>query len=317
MLKTRLRVVVLAYDGLCLFEFGIATEVFGLARPEFDDWYDFEITAVEPGPIRGMGGLAIEAPLALDRLAGASLIVIPGWRGLDAPVPDALIHALRQAHAGGARIATICSGAFVLAATGLLDGRTATTHWRYADHLAERFPGVSVDRDTLYSIDGALMTSAGSAAGLDLCLEIVRRDFGAAAANQVARRLVLPAHRDGGQAQFVARPVPRTRPDQLAALLDKLREKLDADWTLSAMARAARTSERTLVRRFREATGQSPLTWLTGERVERAKELLETTDSGLGDIALACGFAAPETFRLHFRRRTGISPGAFRKMYRA
>lgn len=316
MTHPRPRVVVLAYDGLCLFEFGIATEVFGLPRPEFDRWYECEITAVEPGPIRGMGGLVLAAPFALDRLDGASLIVIPGWRGLDAPVPDALVDALRRAHAGGARIATICSGAFVLAATGLLDGRTATTHWRYADRLAERYPALRVDRDTLYSIDGALMTSAGSAAGLDLCLEIVRRDFGAAMANQVARRLVLPAHRDGGQAQFVARPVPRHRPDQLAALLDRMRARLDADWTLAAMAEAARISERTLVRRFREATGQSPLTWLTGERVERAKELLETTDAGLGDIAQACGFAAPETFRLHFRRRTGISPGAFRRMYR-
>lgn len=310
------RVVVLAYDGLCLFEFGIASEIFGLARPEFAHWYEFEITAIEAGPIRAMGGLRIDAPFDLSRLDHAALIVIPGWRGAATDAPPALLDALRRAHDNGARIATICSGVFVLAQTGLLDGKTATTHWKYAETLAARFPAVTVDSATLYSIAGRLMTSAGSAAGIDLCLHIVREDFGPAIANQVARRLVLPAHRDGGQAQFIARPVPRHRADRIAPLLDRLRATLDHDWTLETMAEAAGTSTRTLIRRFRDATAKSPQAWLTAERIERAKELLETTPHTLPDVAMACGFAALETFRHHFRKHTGVSPAAFRRMYR-
>jgi AraC family transcriptional regulator, transcriptional activator FtrA len=312
-------VAILAYDQLCMFEFGIAVEVFGLARPEFADlgWYTHEIVGIEPGPFRSTGGISIDAPYALDRLAEAGLIVVPGWRGAKSPVPEPLLETLRAADARGARIATLCSGVFVPARAGLLDGRRATTHWRYAETLRTECPAITVEPDILYVEDGTLLTAAGSAAGIDLCLHIVRQDFGREVANQVARRLVLPAHRDGGQAQFIARPVARERVGRLSALLDLLRERLDENWTIARMADAAALSERTLIRRFRDATGQSPLNWLIAERVERCKELLEAGDLQLDAIAEAAGFQSQETLRHHFRARLGISPGAYRKSFGA
>lgn len=312
-------VAILAYDQLCMFEFGIAVEVFGLARPEFADlgWYTHEIVGIEPGPFRSTGGISIDAPYALDRLAEAGLIVVPGWRGAKSPVPEPLLQALRAAHARGARIATLCSGVFVPARAGLLDGRRATTHWRYAETLRTECPAITVEPDILYVEDGTLLTAAGSAAGIDLCLHIVRQDFGREVANQVARRLVLPAHRDGGQAQFIARPVARERVGRLSALLDLLRERLDENWTIARMADAAALSERTLIRHFRDATGQSPLNWLIAERVERCKELLEAGDLQLDAIAEAAGFQSQETLRHHFRARLGVSPAAYRKSFGA
>jgi len=210
------------YDGLCTFEFGIGVEVFGLSRPEFDCWYRFQTVAVENGPLRATGGVTIKATHDLNALSEADLILVPGWRGVDSPVPKQLTAALRKAHDRGARVASICSGVFVLAAAGLLDGRRATTHWRYVGALQLRHPAIEVDADVLYIDDGSVLTSAGSAAGLDLCLHIVRCDWGAARANSVARRLVLPAHRDGGQRQFIQTPVPRVRGGRIAPLLDTM-----------------------------------------------------------------------------------------------
>ena len=302
-----------------MFEFGIAVEVFGLARPEFADlgWYTYEIVGIEPGPYRSTGGISVDAPYGLDRLADAGLIVVPGWRGAKSPVPEPLLQALRAAHARGARIATLCSGVFVPARAGLLDGRRATTHWRYAETLRAECPTITVEPDILYVEDGGLLTAAGSAAGIDLCLHIVRQDFGRDVANQVARRLVLPAHRDGGQAQFIARPVARERVGRLSALLDLLRERLNESWTIARMADAAALSERTLIRHFRDATGQSPLNWLIAERVERCKELLEAGELPLDAIAEAAGFQSLETLRHHFRTRLGVSPAAYRKSFGA
>ena len=192
-------VVVLAYDGLCTFEFGVAVEVFGLPRPEMGpDWYRFAVAGLDPGPMRAEGGVRLLADGGLDLLERAGTLVVPGWRGADEPVPEALSTALRAAAARGARILSICSGVFVLAAAGLLDGRRATTHWRHAEALAARHPGIRVTPDVLYVDEGPILTSAGSAAGIYLCLHLVRRDFGPAAANAVARRLVVPPHRDGG-----------------------------------------------------------------------------------------------------------------------
>ena len=315
--KPNRHVAILAYDQLCMFEFGIAVEVFGLARPEFAhlDWYTHEIVGIEPSPYRAGGGISVEANHDLGRLEQAGLIVVPGWRGAMTPVPEPLISALRAAHARGARIATLCSGVFVPARSGLLEGRRATTHWRYADILRSEFPSIEVLPDILYSEDGNLLTAAGSAAGIDLCLHIVRQDFGAEVANTVARRLVLPAHRDGGQAQFVARPVAKERRGRIGPLLDALRQRLNEDWSIARMAELARLSERTLIRHFNDATGLSPLTWLIAERVERSKELLETTDFGLDAIAEASGFRSQETLRHHFRNRTGVSPSAFRRSF--
>ena len=306
-------VCAIAYDGLCTFEFGIAVELFGLSRPEFDDWYRFAVVKAEPGPIRAVGGITMDAEDDLTLLQQASLIIVPGWRGAETPVPEALRHALQSAHANGARIASICSGVFVLAAAGLLDGKNATTHWRYTDLLAAKFPQINVDPDVLFFENDGIYTSAGSAAGLDLGLYIIRQDFGAKAAASVARRLVLPAQRDGGQRQFIPRPEPKARIGSgLAALQDRVRATLNEDWPIERMAQTAGTSSRTLARRFHEELGTTPLSWLKVERVTRAAELLETDHIPLADVWDICGFGSAETFRRDFRKVMGVPPAKYR-----
>ncbi|MET0336559.1 MAG: transcriptional regulator FtrA [Caulobacter sp.] len=308
------RVVALVYDNLCSFEFGCAAEVFGLPRPEVGpDWYSFETASVEPGPIRAMGGLQVTAGGGLERLKGAGTIIIPGWKGSDVPPSPELTAALRSAHADGARIITICSGVFVLAHAGLLDGRRATTHWRYAEALSRRFPAIEVDPNVLYVDEGQLLTSAGSAAGLDLCLHLVRRDFGPKIANQVARRLVIAPHRDGGQAQFIERPVRATGDQRFTDLLADL--QLLEPLSIAQMADRAAMSERTFVRRFRQATGMAPGEWLIAARVDRARELLETTALSVELVAAESGFASPTTLRHHFRQRIGVSPRRYRERF--
>lgn len=307
-------VCAIAYDGLCTFEFGIAVELFALARPEFESWYRFATVKAEPGTIRATGGITIEADANLDLLREASLIIVPGWRGADTPVPPALCSALRDAYERGARVASICSGVFVLAAAGLLNGRSATTHWRYTDALAERYPEVTVDPDVLFVDGERIYTSAGSAAGLDLGLHIIRQDYGSQVAASVARRLVLPAQRDGGQRQFVPRPEPKARMGSgLAALQDRIRASIDEEWPIERMANAASTSGRTLARRFHEEAGTTPLNWLKVERVSRAAELLENGSIPLSDVWEACGFGSAETFRREFRKMMGISPLRYRE----
>lgn len=310
-------VVALAYDGLCTFEFAIAAEVFGLERPEFE-WplYRFAAVSVEAGPLRAAGGLTVEAGGSLALLARAHTIVVPGWRGCDAPVPDRLGRALVRAHERGARLVSICSGAFVLARAGLLGGRRATTHWRYLDALRAVDASIVIDEQALYVDDGRVLTSAGSAAGLDLCLHLVRSDYGAAVANSVARRLVLPAHRQGGQAQFVPAPMGRER-GAVGALLDRLRRDLAAPWTVSEMAQLARLSERTLLRRFRESTGTSPKRWLVQQRLQQARDLLETSQATVESVAAQCGLPSPEILRHHFHRAYGTSPSGYRRAFRA
>lgn len=312
--KTDPLVCAIAYDGLCTFEFGIAVELFALPRPEFDTWYRFATVTADPGPIRAAGGITIEAEYNLDLIKHASLILIPGWRGASEPVPEELCKALRVAHSNGARIASICSGVFVLAASGLLDGGKATTHWRYTELLAQKYPQIVVDPDVLFVEEDRVFTSAGSAAGLDLGLHIIRQDFGAKAAATVARRLVLPAQRDGGQRQFVPRPEPSPRAGSgLAALQDSIRLSLDEPWPIERMADVAATSARTLARKFTEEAGTTPLKWLTTERVARAAELLENGDVSLGDVWSACGFGSAETFRREFRKTMGVPPIRYRE----
>ncbi|KQT51379.1 transcriptional regulator [Devosia sp. Leaf420] len=309
-------VVALIYDGLCTFEFGIVAEVFGLSRPEMGTgWYRFASAAVDAGPMRAHGGMTVVADHGPEILAEADVIVVPGWRGADAPVPEALIEQLRAAHGRGARLASICSGAFVLAATGLLDGGTATTHWRYADKLRERHPAISVDDASLYRIHDRIHTSAGSAAGIDLLIEMVRQDFGAAAANSVARRLVMPAHRAGGQAQFLERPVGVREGTEIGPLLEEVRKSLAADWTVARMADAMGMSVRTFLRRFSEATGQSPGDWIADERVSEAKRLLTRGERKMEDVALAVGFGSAHALRHHFRRKVGVSPSEYRARF--
>lgn len=309
-------VVALAYDGLCTFEFGVAVELFGLPRPEMGEgWYRFATAAVEPGDLRGLGGVRIAADGGLELLSRASVIVAPGWRGADQPVPEPLVEALKVAHARGARLMSICSGVFVLAATGLLNGRRATTHWRYAETLRARHPAIEVAPDVLYVDEGDILTSAGSAAGLDLGLHLIRRDFGPEAANTVARRLVVPPHRDGGQAQFIDRPVPSVHEaSRLSPVLDRMRADLSGEHTIRALAAAAGMSQRTFLRRFEAATGQTPARWLLGERLSRARDLLETSSAGIEQVAAAVGLGAP-ALRHHFRRQFSTSPGAYRARF--
>ncbi|MFO1024143.1 MAG: transcriptional regulator FtrA [Acetobacteraceae bacterium] len=311
-------VVAVAYDGLCTFEFGCAVEVFGLARPEMGpDWYRFAVAAAEDGPLRAAGGITVGVTGGLDLLAAAGTVIVPGWRGANAPVPPALCDALRAAHAAGARVLSLCSGAFVLAAAGLLNGKRATTHWRYFDALTARHPALTLVPDVLYVDEGSVLTAAGSAAGLDLCLHLIRRDWGPQAANVVARRLVVPPHRDGGQAQFVERPVPRERAggSRLAALLDQVRATLAEDWPIGRLAAEAAVSPRALHRRFQEAAGASPGAWLLAERIGRARELLEGTALPVEDVAAACGFGTAATLRHHFRRTLGTSPSVYRARF--
>lgn len=312
------RVAALVYDNLCSFEYGCAAEVFGLPRPEMGpDWYSFTSCAVEPGPLRAMGGLKVTADAGLEGLADADTIIIPGWKGADVPPSAELIEALRAAHARGARLMTICSGVFVLAATGLLKGKRATTHWGYAAKLQARYPELTVDPGVLYIDEGQILTSAGSAAGLDLCLHVVRRDFGPRIANQVAKRLVLAPHRNGGQAQFIERAVQPTPDSRLADVIASLQARLGEPLTIADMAKAAAMSERTFIRRFKDATGLAPGEWLIGARVERARELLEAEDLPIESVAEGSGFGAAATLRHHFRRKIGLSPAAYRSQFAA
>ena len=309
-------VVALVYDGLCAFEFACAAEVFGLSRPELGpDWYRFETCALQRRPVRGQYGMRITADADLDRLATAGTVIVPGWAGVDVPVPSPIVDVLRRAHARGARLLSICSGSFVLAATGLLDGKRATTHWRYAEALQQRHPAIQIDPDVLYVDEGQLLTSAGSAAGLDLCLHLVRRDHGADIANQVARRLVIPPHRDGGQAQFVERPMEKRERNALSPLMDKLRRQIDKAFPLAELARMAAMSERTFMRRFKDATGTTPAEWLTTVRLDRARELLESSAHSIDSIAEQTGLGTAATLRHHFRRKLGTSPTAYRRRF--
>ncbi len=309
------RVVALAYDGLCTFEFGIACEVFGLPRPEFDPWYRFSVCTMDPSPVRTTGGLRLVVPGSLRMLARADTIVIPGWRSANDMPPPSVLGKLRRAHSRGARLVSVCSGAYVLAAAGLLDGRRATTHWRYADDLARRYPKVRVDPNVLYVDEGSIVTSAGSAAGIDMCLHLVRRDFGAHVANQVARRLVVPPHRDGGQAQFIDTAVRDETEYALAVLLEWLRKDLACPHTVESMSQRAKMSTRTLARRFQEALGLSPYAWLTRERVRQTEHLLETTTHSMERIATDCGLGSAQLLRVHFRQQLGTTPSAFRKRF--
>lgn len=309
-------VAILAYDGLCTFEFGIAVEIFGLARPEFDfPWYEHRIAAVDQGPMRAMGGIQVVADGGMELLDAARTIIIPGWRDRSAPVPEALIAALRQAHARGARLLSICSGVFVLAATGLLDGHGATTHWRYTTELAKRFPNILVDPDVLYVDSGQLITSAGSAAGIDACLHLVARDFGTQVANSVARRLVMAPQRTGGQAQFIPTPVSPVPRSDLSRVIQWVRERLHEPLEVRDLASKAAMSERTFLRRFTDATGMPPKAWLQHERLGRARELLESTHQNTEQIAERCGYRSVESFRVAFRSVVGVPPSVYRERF--
>ena len=313
-----LRVAAVAFDGMAPFELGIVVEVFGLARPELGvPWYELAVCSPDPSPLRAVGGIGLVADHGVDALAGAGTVIVPAWPRIGEPVPAELLDALRDAHDKGARVVSICSGAFVLAAAGLLDGRRAATHWRYADALRRAHPAVDVDDGVLYVDDGDVLTSAGSAAGIDLCLHIVRGDHGSAIANQVARRLVVAPHREGGQAQFIDRPVPDADDDRLQAAMSWALEHLHEPITVGQLAARAFMSVRTFTRQFRRATGASPMAWLIEQRVRASMTLLETTDQPVEWVGAATGFAAPASYRRHFRRLAGVSPSQYRRSFTA
>jgi len=311
-------VVALAYDRLCTFEFGCTVELFALDRPELGvPWYDFAACAIERGPVRAAGGIRVDAPYRPSLLARADTIVVPGWRDADEEPPPALLRAIRAAHARGARLCSICSGVFVLAAAGVLDGKPATTHWRYAERLARRYPAIEVRPDDLYVDAGQVITSAGSAAGLDMLLHLVRRDYGAHIGNQVAQRLVMPPHREGGQAQFLPRPMAQDERGSLARLMDYVRAHPAQDHSVASLAARAAMSARTLQRQFQDATGLGPIEWVTRERLAVAKDLLELLDLPLAVVAQRAGFGSEETMRHHFRRLASTTPGAYRRQFSA
>jgi AraC family transcriptional activator FtrA len=314
----RRSVAVLAWPGMSIFETGIVSEVFGLPRPEFEvPWYELTICAERPGPVPVIGGAGLHTPHGLDVFARASTVIVPGVPDVEADPSPELVAALRLAHRRGARVMSICSGAFALAATGLLDGRRATTHWRYADALRRRHPAVDVDPDVLYIDHGDVLTSAGSAAGLDLCLHVVRQDHGAAVANAVARRLVVQPHRDGGQAQFVEAPVAGVPDhDGVARSMDWALANLAEPITVETLARRAHMSPRTYLRHFTRSTGTSPIRWLIDRRVQASLALLETTDASIEAVASAVGFDTPVTYRHHFSQAMKTSPGAYRRAFR-
>jgi transcriptional regulator GlxA family with amidase domain len=307
------RVSALVVGEVVAFDLSIAAQVFG-RRPGL---YVFTVCAPAAGPLPTETGFDIVVPNGLEALREADTVIVPGI-GDDAwpPAPEAL-DALREAAGRGARIASICTGAFVLAAAGLLDGRRATTHWAYADALARAFPAVDVDPDVLYVDEGDVLTSAGVAAGIDLCLHMVRRDNGAEVANAVARRIVVAAYRDGGQAQFVDRPLPAADGDCLAGTRAWMEANLREPLTVAAMARHAGYSPRSFARRFRAETGTTPLQWLIGRRVARAQRLLEGTDLPVEDVAAEAGFGTPAALRQHFDRAVSTSPSAYRRAFRA
>src|SRR5579871_2768414 len=302
-----LKLAAMAYDRMGTFELGIVSEVFGLSRPELNvPWYEFRVFSLNRAPLRSTGGIRVRAPHGMGVLRSAGTIIVPGWH-VDVAPPEALLRRLRAAHAAGARLVSICSGVFVLAATGLLDGKRVTAHWRHAERLIARYPNLHVEPDVLYVDEGRILTSAGSTAGIDLGLHIIRLDYGAEIANEIARRLVMPPHRDGGQAQYVRDSGHSPLEGGLAPVLAWAQEHLGKPLAVEDFARKARMSPRTFARRFREQTGTTPHQWLTHQRLFAAQRRLETTKESIDQIAEAVGMQTAMTLRQHFSRKLGIT----------
>jgi transcriptional regulator GlxA family with amidase domain len=316
--RGRHRVAVLAIPSVVPFDLAVAVQVFGYPRPDLGALrYLATVCGPRAGRLETSGGFAMVVSHGLEALNRAETIIVPGIDDLDLPLPVGVATALRAAHARGTRILSICTGAFVLAAAGLLAGRRATTHWMDAPLLASRYPELTVDPDVLYVDEGSVLTSAGMSAGIDLCLHVVRQDHGAAVANAVARRLVIPPHRSGGQAQYMAGPVPEPTGRELEPTRQWALARLAEPITVGAMARHAGVSLRTFARRFHHETGTTPLRWLLRSRVIAAQQLLEETDMAVERVASKCGFGSAVSLRAHFRRELGTSPLGYRRTFRA
>ena len=313
-------VAVVVLDGFGPFELGVLCEVFGTDRT--DDGlpgYDFAVVAGEPGPLRSGTGFSLETEFGLDRLESADLIAVPAAcdaRAEQADWPEPLLDALRRAAGRGAWVLSVCTGAFVLGAAGLLDGRGCTTHWRHAGVLARMYPAAKVDPAVLYVEDGRVISSAGTAAGIAACLYLVRKEQGSRVANAIARRMVVPPHRDGGQAQYVDQPVAGPACDTLSEIIEWMQRNLDRQLTVEQLASLAAMSPRTFARRFVRETGTTPQRWLTGQRILLAQQMLEETDEIVDVIAERAGFGNEATFRHHFRLWRGTTPHAYRRAFR-
>ncbi|WP_327665689.1 GlxA family transcriptional regulator [Streptomyces sp. NBC_00498] len=312
----RHRVVALLNPPQSPFELACATEVFGTVPQDEPPRYSFRICAEHPGPVPTTAGYAMLVDSGLDALKRADTVIVPGWQPPGAPVSPAVTAALLAAHRRGSRIVAICTGAFVLARAGLLDGRRAATHWRDSARLAAAFPEVQVDQDVLFVDHGDVATSAGTGAGIDLCLHLVRSDHGAAYATEVARNMVLPPHREGSQLQYAAGPAPAKADESLAPLLEWAASRLDTRLTLDRLAEHAGLSGRTLARRFTEQLGTSPGHWVLGQRIDAARALLEQTDLPVEAVATRVGLTSAVNLRRRFRAQLGTTPGAYRRTFR-
>jgi transcriptional regulator GlxA family with amidase domain len=311
------KVGALVVDGLAMFEFGVVCEVFGIDRT--DDGvpsFDFRVCGVEAGrPVHTKLGLDITPQFGLDALEDVDLVAIPATV-IHHDYDPAILDAIRAADRRGALILSVCSAAFVLAAAGVLDGRRATTHWMYSDKLARDYPEIQVDPDVLFVDDGNIVTSAGTAAGIDACLHVVRRELGSEVTNRIARRMVVPPQRDGGQRQYIPQPVPACEDDSLRDTLDWATEHLDEPHTVASLASRSFMSPRTFARRFTTETGTTPVQWLVTQRVLRARHLLEESDLDLESVAAECGFGSAALLRHHFRRTVGVTPAEYRSTFR-
>nr|WP_310617720.1 helix-turn-helix domain-containing protein [Pantoea cypripedii] len=311
-----LQVVVIATEGFSPFHFSVPLMVFGKAMPQ-DGFFQVTIAAEQPGMIVSDSGLAISVEHGLECLTGADIVIVPFWQHPSQQPSAALSDALTQAWQRGAEVVGLCLGAYVLAYSGLLNRRRAATHWEFEKDFAERFPQIHLDSNALYTSDERLITSAGTAAGIDCCLNIVREHYGSALANRVARRMVMPPYREGGQAQFIERAVPdTTRDSQINDLIDYLRRNLDKRHDLASLAGMVNMSRRTLTRHFSRATGMTPGEWLSAERLQRSQELLETTDHSIEAVATLTGYQSPISFRQSFKTRFNVSPSEWRRTFR-
>lgn len=308
-------VVALAYDGLCTFEMGCVIEIFALPRPEISvAWYELQICAAKKSNLQALGGLCLSVPYTLEALDRADTIIVPGWN-LETTPSKVLRQKLQAASARGARICSICSGVFLLAAAELLVGKQVTTHWKYSQQLTQKYPEIAVQTNALYIQSGQIVTSAGSAAGLDMMLFLIRSDYGTKIANLVAQRLVIAPQRHGDQAQFTPRAVLPDEHGRFSKLLEWVRTKPTQKHTLASMAKRALMSPRTLQRHFQDTLGLTPIGWLTQERVLLAREWLEQTRMPISRIAEKSGFGSEESFRRHFRVVVGVSPSAYRNQF--
>lgn len=309
------RVALLAVPGVAPFEFGVVCEAFGIDRSEMGGpRFDFSIVTAEPGPVRTSLGYDMVIEAGLESAYAADLVAVPAHL-IDDDVHPRVVDVLRDAVDRGAWVLSVCSGAFTLAKAGILDGRRATTHWMHAARLASEFPTIEVDPDVLFVEDGNVVTSAGTAAGIDACLHLIRKELGAASANVVARRMVVPPQRDGGQSQYIANPIPAQQNDSFAAVTEWMLQNLDQDLTVDQLAKRAIMSPRTFARRFKAELGATPGAWLNRQRLLRAQELLEQSDLPLDAVATESGFGTAAVMRHHFARTLATTPAAYRRTF--